>query len=75
MFSIIYPCPHCRTQNFASGGRIRFAERLPLKCWKCGKEIKKIFLLKSLAGRKEEKKGKARRPLTKTRSPRKLGPF
>jgi len=38
----VYPCPRCKTQNFATGARLRQAGRVPLTCWKCGEEFEKI---------------------------------
>ena len=37
--SKVFPCPHCRTQNFAARARLRQAKDIPLACWKCGKEL------------------------------------
>jgi hypothetical protein len=39
---MIYSCPHCRTQNFATKARLCLVKKKPLKCWKCGKEIEKF---------------------------------
>jgi len=39
----VYACPHCKTQNFSTGARLRQAGRFPLTCWKCGEEIRKAL--------------------------------
>jgi hypothetical protein len=41
----VFPCPHCRAQNFATQARLRRAKAVPLTCWKCGKGIKKAKLI------------------------------
>jgi hypothetical protein len=38
----VYPCPHCRAQNFATRVRLRQAGRIPLTCWKCGEELERL---------------------------------
>jgi len=38
----VFPCPHCRAQNFATLARLRRAKAVPLTCWKCGKEFNKL---------------------------------
>jgi transcription elongation factor Elf1 len=43
--SKVFPCPHCRAQNFATRARLRRAKGVPLICWKCGKRIKKAQLI------------------------------
>jgi predicted nucleic-acid-binding Zn-ribbon protein len=37
--SKVFPCPHCRTHNFATRARLRQVKDIPLACWKCGKEL------------------------------------
>ena len=55
VMSQVYPCPHCRTQNFATVARLRQAGRTPLTCWKCGEEIQKP--LKRRGGQRAGKEG------------------
>ncbi|MCX5909471.1 MAG: hypothetical protein NTY64_20450 [Deltaproteobacteria bacterium] len=53
----VYPCPHCQTQNFANPERLRCAEKTPMVCWKCGREIQTSWAQKCLgSGRKGNKK-------------------
>jgi len=57
---MIYSCPHCRTQNFATPERFRLARSIPLRCWKCGRQIDKSSMEKRRLerGRRTQKRSK-----------------
>ncbi len=55
---MVFPCPHCRTQNFAGPARLRTAKEIPLMCWKCGKNL---GLPQALSKKQAKNRGKVKK--------------